>query len=264
MSKHEEVEVERRYKGAQIEKSEVNDGEMQLINKHSIEPLSAEEVFTFKAVLCDNNIDRHFEAFNENSLKQMASFFNGRTFIKDHGWKADNQVARVYSAEVTAPGGMSTTGEAYMQLVAKCYMVKTDSNADLIAEIKAGIKKEVSIGFRLGAAVCSVCGTDNMKTWCDHWGGREYDGALCYFTLTEVTDGYEASFVAVPAQPAAGATKNYAGKADEVKEGEEEVEKVEESENPPPDEKAKEVNTRVRLMGAFLFSERGKDEQENA
>ena len=35
-------------------------------------------------------------------------------------------------------------GEIYTKLIAKCYMVKTEKNVDLISEIKVGIKKEVS------------------------------------------------------------------------------------------------------------------------
>ena len=37
---------------------------------------------------------------------------------------------------------VETGGDKYTQLKAHCYMVRTDGNKDLIAEIKAGIKKE--------------------------------------------------------------------------------------------------------------------------
>ena len=38
------------------------------------------------------------------------------------------------------------------------YMLRTEKNADLIAEIEGGIKKEVSVGCSVGRRVCSVCG----------------------------------------------------------------------------------------------------------
>lgn len=42
---------------------------------------------------------------------------------------------------------------------------------------------------------------------CRHYPRREYDGRLCHFDLDEVTDAYEVSLCAVPAQPKAGAVK---------------------------------------------------------
>ncbi|MEG0757946.1 MAG: hypothetical protein RR505_06015, partial [Raoultibacter sp.] len=72
------------YKGARIEKSVSTESDMALINKHTIEELSADAVFTFRIVMCDNKIDRDFEAFDESALKQMAGLFVGKTIIKDH------------------------------------------------------------------------------------------------------------------------------------------------------------------------------------
>ena len=41
--------------------------------------------------------------------------------------------------------------------------------------------------------------------------GRLYDGKLCCTVLDEIQDAYEWSFVAVPAQIAAGVTKHFTG-----------------------------------------------------
>ena len=63
--------------------------------------------------------------------------------------------------------------------------------------------------------VCSICGTDNTKSYCRHWAGRSYEkegGAeVCTYTLTGARDAYEFSLVAVPAQRAAGVKKSYMG-----------------------------------------------------
>ena len=85
-------------------------------------------------------------------------------------------------------------------------MLRSEKNSDLIEEIEAGIKKEVSIGCSVGRSVCSICGQSN----CGHQGGRRYDGKLCYFTLEDPVDAYEWSFVAVPAQRKAGVIKAFA------------------------------------------------------
>lgn len=198
-------------KGAKVAGLAVDEKELEAINKFTTEPLTADDVFTFKVAICDNDIDRDYEVFPKESLDKMATLFNGRTIIKDHRGQADNQVARIYKTEVVAGSGTTKNGEQYAQLVACCYMVKTDTNKDLITEIKAGIKKEVSVGCSMGGAVCSVCGVDNREAYCKHFGGREYDGKQCYFKLVNPKDAYEVSFVAVPAQPKAGVTKGYAG-----------------------------------------------------
>lgn len=202
-------------KAATLGAQEITEAELAAINKHTLEPLKAEDVFTFKAVLCDNEVDRGFERFTLKALKGLQKLFLGKTIIKDHAWKADNQVARIYSTELVQSDKTTQAGEPYTQLVAHCYMVKTASNADLIAEIKAGIKKEGSVGCAVSSVTCSICGTDNVKSYCAHWPGRSYDKAgaatVCTFALDGATDAYEFSLVAVPAQKAAGVHKSYTG-----------------------------------------------------
>ena len=211
--------------------------------------MAAEDVFTFKAVLCDNELDRQYERFTQKALQDMQKLFLGKTVIKDHAHTADNQVARIYATELVETGKAAKSGEAYMQLVAHCYMVRTASTADLIAEIKGGIKKEGSVGFSPASAICSICGTDNAKNYCRHWAGRSYEkegGAqVCTFTLNGVKDAYEFSLVAVPAQRAAGVTKSYTGTTVH-----EDDPAVAAPEQPAPDtqaEKAAELALRARL-----------------
>ena len=191
-------------KSASVGGLEITDAELALINKQTIKALTAEQVFTFKVAICDNQIDRDYEKFSDSALTELSKLYVGKTIISDHSASSKNQCARIYSTEIVEKGEIK-------QLVAHCYSVRTESNKDFITEVEAGIKKEVSVGCRMGEVVCSVCGADNRKAWCDHYGGREYDGKQCYFTLNKALDAYEVSFVAVPAQPNAGVTKNYGG-----------------------------------------------------
>jgi hypothetical protein len=247
-------------KSADVSIQEVTDEELKKINKFSLEPLKAEDVFVFKMSMCDNETDdRNYEPFNLQSLKDMKKLYVGKTVIKDHSRRSDNQVARVYDTElVYEDGKLTKAGEPFARLVAKCYMIKTASNADLIADIKAGIKKEVSTSCRPKKAICSICGVDNMKTYCSHYWGKEYekaDGskATCYFTLDGVKEAYEVSFVAVPAQPRAGTTKNYGG-APEKPENAPDNE-VKETNN----EKDLEANLKIRALESFIFSQKEED-----
>lgn len=202
-------------KAAQLAPQEITEAELRAINKYALEPLTADQVFTFKAVLCDNELDRTHERFSLKALQDLKKLFQGKTVIKDHAHRADNQVARIYATELVQSEKTTSTGEPYTQLVAHCYMVKTAGNADLIAEIKGGIKKEGSVGCSVTSIICSICGVDNAKAYCAHWPGRSYekDGhmQLCTFTLAGARDAYEFSLVAVPAQKAAGVSKSYTG-----------------------------------------------------
>ncbi len=238
-------------KAASLAPHEITEAELRAINKYALEPLTAEQVFTFKAVLCDNELDRQHERFSLKALQDLQKLFLGKTVIKDHYHSADNQVARIYSTELTQTGKAFKSGELYTQLVAHCYMVRTASNADLIAEIKGGIKKEGSVGFAAASVICSICGTDNAKNYCRHYGGRNYekDGAMqtCTFTLDGAKDAYEFSLVAVPAQRAAGVSKSYTGETVyEPEDNPEDVEKATPENNPENSEKVKELELRAR------------------
>lgn len=250
------------YKSAEVEVQDVDEEELKRINKYTLTPATSEDVFTFKVIAGDNELDdRNYEPFNMNALKDLAKLYPGKPVIKDHRRSADNQVARVYDAELVLDESKTTgAGEPFAKLLLKCYMVKTASNADLITELKAGIKKEVSTGMRAKRAICSICGTDNTKTYCPHYPGREYekeDGKhICYFTLDGAKEAYELSLVAVPAQPRAGTCKDYGAEKQE------------------PEEKNSNneaLTLSIENVDAFLFAKKSKlkleeyiDEQENA
>jgi hypothetical protein len=161
-------------------------------------------------------------------------------------------VARIYATELVQGSKTLKSGEIYTQLVAHCYMVRTASNADLIAEIKGGIKKEGSVGCSVTGSICSICGTDNTKSYCPHWPGRSYakeGGAqTCTFTLNGARDAYEFSLVAVPAQRAAGVSKSYTGATVyEGKAAPETAEKATPENNTNDNEKAATLALRARL-----------------
>lgn len=254
-------------KSASVESQEVTDEDLRKINKFTLSPLKAEEVFVFKVIMGDNEIDdRNFEPFNLNALKDLKKLYIGKTMIKDHRRTADNQIARVYETELVQSDTAKLTGagEIYTQLIAKCYMVKTNSNADLIQEIKAGIKKEVSTGCKPKHAFCSICGTDNTKTYCPHYWGREYDTATgkktCYFTLDGAKEAYEVSFVAVPAQPRAGTTKNY---CEEKTKEQEEMQEDEKDKNEKNNNKnlSEELELRMKMLDSFIFTQNQKEKE---
>lgn len=180
---------------------------LEKLNKFTRRELAEEEVYIFPVTLCDNEIDRDNERFSKKSLEEMAEKFIGVTGIFDHDPKGGNQTARLFCTEVAEEDRLNSAGERYAYLKGYAYMVRTASNADLIREIEGGIKKEVSVSCSADRHICSVCGADRRTKACRHVKGRRYDGKKCFVTLEDISDAYEWSFVAVPAQVCAGVTK---------------------------------------------------------
>ncbi len=183
-----------------------SDEDMQLINKHTLKQLAKDDVFSFSIILCDNDIDRDYERFDESALKSLEKLFVGKTGIINHSMKSEDQSCRTYRTQlVTDENKKTVDGKIYIGLKAWCYTVRSDKNQDLIRDIESGIKKEVSISCSSEKRICSICGDSN----CNHIAGRKYNGERCFKTITNITDAYEWSFVAVPAQRNAGVTKSF-------------------------------------------------------
>lgn len=176
--------------------------QLEQINLYSKTPLTAEQVYCFSVRLCDDQPDRDFERFDADALPVLAELFRGKTGIVDHDWSAERQIARIFDTELCCENGAH-----YIR--AWCYLLRTEKNADLIAEIEGGIKKEVSVGCAVRRTVCSVCGEPYGS--CEHRKGMTYDGQICLAVLQDPADAYEFSFVAVPAQREAGVMKKAEG-----------------------------------------------------
>jgi len=181
-----------------------------LINRLTKSELGPDQVYTFAVRLCDNEVDRDWERFDQEALEELSRLFVGKSGIFDHNWSAEGQTARLYKTEVCREDGQTLAGDGSRYLKGYAYMLRSEKNQALIEEIEAGIKKEVSIGCSVTERVCSVCGRSD----CGHKGGKRYDGQLCFFTLTGPTDAYEWSFVAVPAQRKAGVIKAFGQEAE--------------------------------------------------
>ena len=184
------------------------EAELTEINRFAKSPLRAEEVYAFSLRLCDNEVDRDWERFDQAALAALGDLFVGKSGIFDHQWTAEGQTARIYRTEVVRESAQVTAaGDGYCWLKAWAYLLRTEKNADLIAEIEGGIKREVSVGCSVARRVCSICGAEGGT--CQHVPGQRYGERLCFLELQDPTDAYEWSFVAVPARRKAGVLKRY-------------------------------------------------------
>ena len=184
------------------------------INRLAKTPLAPEQVYTFAVRLCDNEVDRDLERFDPDALEELGRLFLGKSGVFDHQWSAQGQTARIYRTEVIREAAKTTeAGDEYHWLKGWAYLLRTEKNAELIAEIEGGIKKEVSVGCSMGKSVCSICGAEDG---CGHEKGQRYGGKLCFRELREPLDAYEWSFVAVPAQRSAGILKRFCQESEDT------------------------------------------------
>ena len=177
--------------------------QLEAINAQAKAKLTEEQVYVFSLRLCDDQVDRDGERFDTAALPALAKLFIGKTGILDHKWSSQQQVARIFETQVVKEEGVS-------YIKAWAYIRRGGSSDEIIADIEAGIKKEVSVGCAMGTSVCSVCGGEYGV--CGHQKGEYYDGQLCCAILKEPMDAYEFSFVAVPAQKNAGVLKGLGGR----------------------------------------------------
>ncbi len=201
MNIQKETQVGAAHKATQVQ--------MDAINAQAKAELTAEQVYVFSLRLCDDQVDRDLERFDTAALPELAKMFVGKTGIVDHKWSASGQVARIFQTQVVCEEGVS-------YIKAWAYIRRGGNAEEIIADIEAGIKKEISVGCAMGRAVCSVCGGEYGS--CGHQKGEHYDGMLCCVILKEPMDAYEFSFVAVPAQKEAGVIKGLGGNPRKLKE----------------------------------------------
>ena len=80
--------------------NEITEQELAKIREYTRKDVTADEIYTFSLILCDNETDRDNEKFTEDSLNKLAGMFVGKTGIFDHNMSAGGQTARIYSEEM--------------------------------------------------------------------------------------------------------------------------------------------------------------------
>lgn len=128
----------------------------------------------------------------EISSGRLDSYFTrmAKSSLKNYAKDADRGVAVLPGHDHSAlPYGYSLRGQYFEpsaddpesgRVVAHAYMIpgltlSGYNTTDVIDSIKAGIVRDVSIGFHGGEYICSICGKDMLRDWsCWHWPGMEY------------------------------------------------------------------------------------------
>ena len=67
---------------SQTDENELSKEDLALINTFTQKEMTKDDIFSFCVILCDNEIDRDYERFTEDSLHKLADFFIGKTAIQ--------------------------------------------------------------------------------------------------------------------------------------------------------------------------------------
>ena len=105
--------------------------ELERINALARRELEAEEVYTFALRLCDNEVDRDLERFDEKTLEELAPLFVGVSGVFDHQWSARGQTARIYRTQVVEDGSRTADGRPCRWLKGWAYLMRTPENQEI-------------------------------------------------------------------------------------------------------------------------------------
>lgn len=137
-----------------------------LQEREALEDLGDNQPFFFKAEISNNLLDSHFTHMSEKTLRNYTEDANrGVAFLKGHNWR-----------ELPIGYSLSATFEEVerQRVVTDFYTVAGISDTDdLIARMKAGLVRDVSVGFHGGQTICDICHRDFWD--CSHWPGLIYE-----------------------------------------------------------------------------------------
>ena len=178
------------------------------IKKYFNSDIGIDKVLVYKIRLCGNLVDRDLDSFTANALKELASKMIGVIGIKNHEADVDNVHSRLYNCYTEIDKSRTNEfGEPLEFVVGEAYTIVSDGNEKFVDGLSAGLFKEVSIGFKEGETLCSICGKPSGS--CGHEVGKIYENEMCIRRINGVEDAYEWSFVPIPAQLECGVVKRF-------------------------------------------------------
>lgn len=132
--------------------------------RYALEP--GTDLYLWRAEISNSLLDSHFTHMAESTLRNYAAdALEGVAFLKGHDWRA---LPIGYSLDAAYEDGDRKRVIADFYTVAG--LPETD---DLIKRMKAGIVRDVSVGFHGGSMTCDLC---SRGFWdCPHIPGLKYE-----------------------------------------------------------------------------------------
>jgi hypothetical protein len=172
---------------------------LEKINRFTLTPLKAEDVYVRKLLLAHNCIDRDNERFPETMLDQFATTIVGKSLLVAHNRKETGSglFFDAFTEEITPEQFKSLTGESLRMpdgmerckcLWAWFYTLKTPGSEEWLKWIDGGIIRHCSIGFAAADLVAIR---------------KEPNGPALYWEYVPPGEALEGSLVWLGAQPGA-------------------------------------------------------------
>lgn len=127
------------------------------------------------AQISSNRLDSYFTRMDVSSLKNYAAEAEAGVAFQDSHLVFGAERALGYSVAARYAGPQ---GDGIAHVDADFYTLPTLSPAIEAwwRMVRAGLRRDVSIGFHGGAFRCSICGRDMLRDWdCWHFPGFEYE-----------------------------------------------------------------------------------------
>lgn len=158
---------------ARVQRIDVQARQSELLTivkeSHALEPSIFDEnpPFFWRAQISNSNLDAYFTRMSESTLRNYADDAQaGVAFLRGHNW-------------MEIPIGRSLSGELLEQdgtrrVLADFYTISGLPETDqLIAKMRSGVLKDVSVGFFGGKTICNLCQRDFWS--CPHVPGLTYE-----------------------------------------------------------------------------------------
>ncbi|MGP4063083.1 hypothetical protein [Halobacillus sp. H74] len=161
-----------------VHSESVTDEMLKKINRHTLEPVTADDIFTFSGICSNDRMDSYLTKMDPTTtLRNYAEDLkSGVALLPSHDIRK-SPYGRSYEGEVLkvdeADGDLTQVrGHWY---ILNDTNINGDNTSDTIRAIKAGILKDMSVGFGGNTLWyrCSSCGRDLMNFDCPHLPGME-------------------------------------------------------------------------------------------
>lgn len=163
------------------------------IQQFAQKEVSADDVHVRGMLLCNSQRDYYYSRFTRDALAEIVEMVPGAPVMTGHDYRLRPD-ARFFDAKVSRIEDPSLPKRD--QYWAEClYYVPKDTTGDeYVRRVDLGVYREVSIGFRLASAPCSVC---SKQIWaCEHIPGEVYaKSGICEWGMEGITSVLEGSQV---------------------------------------------------------------------
>ncbi|MBA4543986.1 hypothetical protein H1164_13940 [Thermoactinomyces daqus] len=149
--------------------------DLDLINRHTLEPVTAEEVFTFSGICSNDQPDAYFTRMDTSTtLRNYVEDLQTGVSLQESHDITRNPYGRSYHGELisTEEGGHAVRG--YWYIIRDLHINGANTN-DMIRAIQTGVIRDLSVGFG-GSDMWYRCGSCGRNLWdweCHHIPGLE-------------------------------------------------------------------------------------------